>query len=265
MVEARVDELLDSRPYVCHREVRSNQAYAAVDIEPDSARGDHALLVVEGRDAADWETVAPVNVRHGEGPSHDSRHRGDVRDLLRRLVLTQLGDHGLVDEDDPARAHARLVGLGDLVPECVNPMERSGPCIRHRPTTGRQLKVRVHINVRARALSDVNYMSDHVMPSHGLGRAPESPLDPASSSGGHARRGGRGTRAEPREEGEVTGVPAVPPAAGARRALFYSSLAPAAPEAARCAPSRATGSRARSRDDRVGDVRLSFPGLSPAK
>src|SRR3989304_3333328 len=69
------------------REPRPQGADAAGDVEADPARGDDALLGIEGGDAPDGEAVAPVGVGHGEGGGENAGQGRDVRDRLVDLVV----------------------------------------------------------------------------------------------------------------------------------------------------------------------------------
>ncbi len=79
----RVDQLFQARPAVFGGDVGAHQAHAAIDVVPHAAGADYAaFLRVGGRDAANAEAVAPVDIRHGERGADDARQRGDVGDLL---------------------------------------------------------------------------------------------------------------------------------------------------------------------------------------
>ena len=107
-----VQQLLESRGDVVPAQAGAHQPHAAVDVEADAARRDHALALVDGGHAADGKAVAPVDVGHGDAGLDDAGQRGDVGDLLQRLLVA-----GLVEElgrrvDDARHAHVAL--LGDL-------------------------------------------------------------------------------------------------------------------------------------------------------
>jgi len=127
VVEAQVHEFPDFRPHLLLREGGPKEPHAAVDVEADAARRDDPFVEVKGRDAPDGEAVAPMDVRHREGAAYDPGHRGHVDDLLRSLVLAELGDHGLLDEDDPIGPHRGLVGPRDLEGELVQLLQRTLP------------------------------------------------------------------------------------------------------------------------------------------
>src|SRR5215218_5656087 len=63
------------------------EPHAAVDIETDAARADHAALRVEGCDPAYREAVPPVDVGHGQRRLDYPRQRRDVPELPERSVV----------------------------------------------------------------------------------------------------------------------------------------------------------------------------------
>ena len=89
-------------------EIAANQTDAAADVVADTARGNDALVDVEGGDTADGEAVAPVDVRHGVRGAHDARQTGDVLDLLEGVVEFARLDHAAAGEDPSRHAHRRL-------------------------------------------------------------------------------------------------------------------------------------------------------------
>ena len=118
-------ERLEPRPHVLEAEARPHQPHAAVDVEPDAARRDHAVGLVHGRDAADGEAVAPVDVRHRDAGGDHARQRRHVGDLLQRLLVTGLLEQARVGVHAPGDAHG---GLGrDLVRELGCPLDPHGP------------------------------------------------------------------------------------------------------------------------------------------
>jgi hypothetical protein len=97
----RRGELAQLGPHVGHLQIGSDQPDAAVDVVAHAARGEHALVGVEGGHAADGEAVAPVDVGHGEGGADDPRELGDVGNLLGGAVLLD-GAHHLFGGVDAA-------------------------------------------------------------------------------------------------------------------------------------------------------------------
>ena len=97
------------RLHVVQRQIRGDEAHAAVDVEPDAAGRDHAAFVhIHGGDAADGKSITAVAVRHAKRVARDSRQSRDVADLLvNRFVHFA---HQFFRRDDPRRhAHAFLV------------------------------------------------------------------------------------------------------------------------------------------------------------
>ena len=105
-------------------EPRPHQPHAAVDVEADAARRDHTVGLVHGRDAADGEPVAPVDVRHGDAGVDDAGQRGDVGHLLQRLLVARLLEQARVRVH--ASGHAHLVLAGDLVDVLARPLDAHG-------------------------------------------------------------------------------------------------------------------------------------------
>ena len=89
-------------------QARAEQAHPAVDVVAHAAGGDDALIRVEGRHAADGEAVAPVDVGHSQGGTHDPRQGGDVGHLLEALVGLKAREHLLGTKDQPPGAHLAL-------------------------------------------------------------------------------------------------------------------------------------------------------------
>ncbi len=103
-----VHERLEPRPDVLQAEARSHEAHAAVDVEADAARRDHAAGLVHRGDAADGEAVAPVDVRHRDAGVDDAGQRGHVGDLLQRLLVAGLVEEARVRVHAPGHAHLSL-------------------------------------------------------------------------------------------------------------------------------------------------------------
>jgi hypothetical protein len=83
-------------------------AHAAGDIETDAAgRDDPALLGIEGRHAADRETVTPVRVRHRIGMIDDARQGRHVSHLLVNLVVHGF-DQRTIGVNDRGHPHPAL-------------------------------------------------------------------------------------------------------------------------------------------------------------
>ena len=96
------------------RQVGAQAADAARDVEADAARADDAAaLGVEGRDAADRESVAPVRIGHRERRADQPRQARDVRDLLEHLVVHRGEQRAAAVEP---RLVARVVGGATDVP-----------------------------------------------------------------------------------------------------------------------------------------------------
>ena len=97
------------RLHVVQRQVRGDEAHAAVNVESNAAgRDDAAFVHVHRRDAADGESVTAVAVRHAERVARDARQRRDVADLLVNGFVHFA--HQFFCRDDPRRhAHALLV------------------------------------------------------------------------------------------------------------------------------------------------------------
>ena len=100
LAKQRIGERLLHGQDVGHFEPGQHRAHAAGDIEADAARRhDAALVRIEGRHAADRETIAPVGVRHGIGRLHDSGQRRDIGRLLVDFVV-HVADQLLIGVDD---------------------------------------------------------------------------------------------------------------------------------------------------------------------
>ena len=108
-LEKPIDNLFQMRLHVIERQVRGDEAHAAVDVEPNATgRDDAAFVHVHRRNAADGESVTTVAIRHAKRVARDARQHGHVADLLvNRFVHFA---HQFFCRDDPSRhAHALLV------------------------------------------------------------------------------------------------------------------------------------------------------------
>ena len=107
--EKAIDDLFQPGLHILQCEIRSDQAHAAVDVESNSAGGDHSSLMhVHGCHAADGKSVTAVAVRHAQRVARDPWQRSDIADLLiNRFVHFA---HQFFSRDDPRRhAHTLLV------------------------------------------------------------------------------------------------------------------------------------------------------------
>ena len=109
-----VDERLTPPAELLLGEREHEQAHAAVDVVADAAGGDDAVRRLHRRDAADREAVALVDVRHGERGPNDPWERGDVLELLERLVALDGREQLLVREDTRGHAHVRTGARWDF-------------------------------------------------------------------------------------------------------------------------------------------------------
>src|SRR6185369_13428037 len=108
--EQRDGEPREVRAHVRSVEPGTQETDAAVDVEADAARRDHALVRVDGGDAADGEAVAPVEVGHGERVADDAGQVRDVHHLRERGVVAQLAHELIAGVDAPGHAHAAVPG-----------------------------------------------------------------------------------------------------------------------------------------------------------
>ena len=93
VLEQSVDQTFHVRLDVLVKQVRAKQPHSAVDVVPDAAGRDDSAFVGIGRaDAADRESVAPVDVRHGQAGELDPWQSGDIGYLVRSLIVTHLLD-----------------------------------------------------------------------------------------------------------------------------------------------------------------------------
>ena len=105
VAEQGVDQFVHAAGDIRPAQVGAEQAHPAVDVVAHAARGHHALFQVEGRHPADGETIAPMDVGHGQGGPHDPRQGGHVGHLLEAPVLLDLGDHLPGSKHQPPGAH----------------------------------------------------------------------------------------------------------------------------------------------------------------
>ena len=119
-VEQRIDELLFVSPDVVVGESRLQHPDAAVDVVAHRAGRDTALLSVDTGDAAHWEAVALVAVRHAERVLLDARQMSGVLELGERQVVAYLVEQRLAGQYAGRDAHPVLLGnLPDVVPDLL--------------------------------------------------------------------------------------------------------------------------------------------------
>ena len=117
-LEKPIDDFFQPRLDVIQREIRTDQAHAAVDVEPDAARRDHAAFVhIHGCDAADRKAVAAVAVSHAQRVARDAWQGRDVADLLINGFIHFA--HQFFCGDDPCRHAHTLFVTRRQFPNCV--------------------------------------------------------------------------------------------------------------------------------------------------
>ena len=90
VAEHLVDQLLQPRLNVVKLQMGREDARAAVDVEADTAGRDYSVFRAHRSDAPDREPVAGMDVRHRHRVLHDAGERGDIGDLIERLVVRHL-------------------------------------------------------------------------------------------------------------------------------------------------------------------------------
>ena len=117
-LKQKIHNFFQMRLHVVQREIRGEQAHAAVDVEPDTAgRDDAAFADVHCRHAANRETIAAVTIGHAERVACNPGQRRDVADLLIDGFVHLA--HEFFRRDNSRRhAHAFLVGRRQF-PNCV--------------------------------------------------------------------------------------------------------------------------------------------------
>ena len=93
IVEKLLDELTDAGFDVVGVQLRRQQANTAVDVVADATGRDDAVFGVGGTDAADGESIPPVDVGHGEGILHDAGEMRHISDLLQTFILLDAFHH----------------------------------------------------------------------------------------------------------------------------------------------------------------------------
>src|SRR5581483_2832140 len=231
LVEERVHQGAQVPAHVLLLEVGLDEPHAAVDVEAHAARGEHALVRVEGRDAADGEAVPPVDVGHRHAAAHDAGERRDVGHLLEGVVLLHVREERVAGEDAARDAHAREVRRGDVHAPRVyaDKLARPGHRASHHPLPGKALAApapslfafsrapfpRRHEGAKTRRPADLGFVffvswppaarlleqvwmaSDVRMGAGGFVPRRDSPL----GSPGPARRGTTPPRAKPPRKG----------------------------------------------------------------
>ena len=112
---------------VVGRERRGEQADAAVDVVAHAAGRDDSVRGLGRRQAADREAVALVDVGHRQARLDDPRQRGDVLELLERVVGSDRVEQLGIGEDAGGDEHVVAGAGGDLPEGVVDSAE-----VRHR-------------------------------------------------------------------------------------------------------------------------------------
>ncbi len=105
------------------REVRAHQADAAVDVVSHAARGDYALVGVEGCDPTDGETVPLMAIRECDAVLLYPGKLGDVDPLVQGLLPLHHGEEGLVRIDPGRDPHVPVILDGNLPDEVIDPLD----------------------------------------------------------------------------------------------------------------------------------------------
>ncbi len=114
------------RLHLVEHEVRAHQPDAAIDVVADATGRDHAPFRRIGRaHAADAEAIAPMDVGHRQAGVLDAGQKGDVRDLLRGLVVLDRLDQRIVGEDQAIDPHPGLVRLRNSPAGVADALERT--------------------------------------------------------------------------------------------------------------------------------------------
>jgi len=73
-VKKAIDDFFQARLHLFQRQVRGDEAHAAVDVEPDPAGRNHAAFVhIHRGDTADGKPITAVAIRHAKRVARDSR------------------------------------------------------------------------------------------------------------------------------------------------------------------------------------------------
>src|SRR5207248_684634 len=105
-----IDKLAEVGLDVAVEEIRAHETDATIDVVADATgRNDPAFLWIRGANTTDAETIAPMNIGHGQAGMLNARQESDVGDLLQSLVLAKLFHQPFAAENDPIDVHTRPV------------------------------------------------------------------------------------------------------------------------------------------------------------
>src|SRR5207244_4225984 len=82
VAEQFICQLINLRTYLVIKQIGGDQAHSTVDIKTDAARRDDAMFGMCRSYTADRKTIAPVNIRHCQRITHNSRQSRHVCHLL---------------------------------------------------------------------------------------------------------------------------------------------------------------------------------------
>ena len=117
-LEKAIDDFFQPRLHVIQRELRSDQAHAAVDVKPDPARRNHtASMHVHGCHAADRKSITAVAVSHAQRVARDAWQGRDVADLLINGFI-HFAHQFFCGDDSCRHAHTLFVTRRQF-PNCV--------------------------------------------------------------------------------------------------------------------------------------------------
>jgi len=120
------DERLDMRADVFVKQFRADQSHAAVDVVADTAGRNDAPLVRIGRaNTADAEPVTPMDVGHRKTGDLNSRQKGNVGNLLGRLIAADMFHQFIAGVNQPIDAHTGFVTAGNPPAAVTDPLKRS--------------------------------------------------------------------------------------------------------------------------------------------
>jgi len=109
------DQRADVRFDLLYFQVRNEKPHATVDIVTNTSGRNDARRVAGGSHAADGETIALVNVRHGQGVADDARQSGCVDQLLQRAVAQGRFQQFLISVDASRHTHILTVFFWNLI------------------------------------------------------------------------------------------------------------------------------------------------------
>src|SRR4030066_52240 len=108
-------------------QVGAQKPHTTVDVIAHTPGGDHPVIYPGSRHTAYREAIAPMDIRHGQGASHNTGQESYIGHLVRSLFLPNAPQHLLAGIDKPGNPHPLFIALWNLPAVLANLVQWSFP------------------------------------------------------------------------------------------------------------------------------------------